>query len=88
MTDTTTEQSGGNVSKVRGQKTRELFLEGLAEHGTISKACMIAGVTRSAYDKWRQRIPDFAERSDAVRERALREGGSEDWDGSLSLIHI
>ena len=44
---------------------------------------MIAGVTRSAYDKWRQRIPDFAERSDAIRERALREGGSEGWDGTF-----
>ena len=30
MTDTAAEQHGGNVSKVRGQKTRELFLEGLA----------------------------------------------------------
>ncbi|SVC46784.1 uncharacterized protein METZ01_LOCUS299638, partial [marine metagenome] len=38
MTDTTAEEHSGNVSKVRGEKTRELFLEGLAEHGTISKA--------------------------------------------------
>ena len=83
MTDTSTEQSGGNVSKGRGQKTRELFLEGLAEHGTISKACMFAGVTRSAYDKWRQRIPEFSEHADAIREKALRDGGKEDWDGTF-----
>ena len=81
MTNTTHEQHGGNVSKVRGQKTRELFLEGLAEHGTISKACTIAGVTRSAYDKWRQRIPDFAEKADAIRAKALKDGGVENWDG-------
>ena len=68
MTDTAAEQHGGNVSKVRGQKTRELFLEGLAEHGVISKACMIAGVTRSAYDKWRERISEFSEGADAFRE--------------------
>ena len=83
MTDTAAEQHGGNVSKVKGQKTRELFLEGLAEHGTISKACLIAGVTRSAYDKWRQRIPEFSERADAIREKALRDGGKEDWDGTF-----
>tara|TARA_B110001454_G_scaffold109631_1_gene103002 strand:- start:18337 stop:20061 length:1725 start_codon:yes stop_codon:yes gene_type:complete len=83
MTDTTTEQSGGNVSKSRGNKTRELFLEGLAEHGTISKACMIAGVTRSAYDKWRQRIPEFSERADSIREKALSNSGEENWDGSF-----
>ena len=83
MTNTAAEQHGGNVSKVKGQKTRELFLEGLAEHGTISKACMIAGVTRSAYDKWRQRIPEFSERADAIREKALRDGGKEDWDGTF-----
>ena len=59
-----------NVSKERGQKNREIFLEALAEHGTISKACSIAGVTRSAYDKWRQRIPDFAERADSARQSA------------------
>ena len=83
MTDTPIEQYGGNVSKVRGQQTRDLFLAGLAEHGIISKACMIAGVTRSAYDKWRQRIPEFSERADAIREKALREGGKEDWDGTF-----
>ena len=83
MTDTTAEQGGGNVSKVRGEKTRELFLEGLAEHGTISKACSIAGVTRSAYDKWRQRIPEFSERADAIRTKALADGGSKNWDGTF-----
>ena len=83
MTDTTAEEHRGNVSKVRGEKTRELFLEGLAEHGTISKACMIAGVTRSAYDKWRQRIPEFSERADAIRLKALTDGGKEDWDGTF-----
>jgi len=44
---------------------------------------MIAGVTRSAYDKWRQRIPEFSERADAIREKALRDGGKEDWDGTF-----
>ena len=70
----------GNAAKDKGESTRALFMEGLREHGKIEAACRIAGVTRSAYDKWRQRIPDFAERADAVRHEALQRG-DQAWDG-------
>ena len=73
----------GNAAKDRGESTRALFMEGLREHGKIEAACRIAGVTRSAYDKWRQRIPDFAERADAVRHEALQRG-DQPWDGSFA----
>ena len=71
----------GNAAKDKGESTRALFMEGLREHGKIEAACRIAGVTRSAYDKWRQRIPDFAERADAVRHEALQRG-DQPWDGA------
>ncbi len=73
-----------NPSKDRGEANRAIFLAGLEEHGKISKACAIAGVTRSAYDKWRQRIPGFAEKADAIRHKALLEGGAETWDGTFA----
>ena len=73
----------GNAAKDKGESTRALFMEGLREHGKIEAACRIAGVTRSAYDKWRQRIPDFAERADAVRHEALQRG-DQPWDGSFA----
>ena len=73
----------GNAAKDKGESTRALFMEGLREHGKIEAACRIAGVTRSAYDKWRQRIPDFAERADAVRHEALQRGDNP-WDGSFA----
>ena len=73
----------GNAAKDKGESTRALFMEGLREHGKIEAACRIAGVTRSAYDKWRQRIPDFAERADAVRHEALQRGDNT-WDGSFA----
>ena len=61
----------GNASKVRGEQNRKLFLEALKEHGTVERACLTVGVGRSAYEKWRQRFPDFASRADAVRIQAL-----------------
>ena len=73
----------GNVAKDKGAITRTLFLEALHEHGKIEVACRIAGVTRSAYDKWRQRIPDFSERADSIRHDALTRG-EEAWDGSFA----
>ena len=73
----------GNAAKDKGESKRALFMEGLREHGKIETACRIAGVTRSAYDKWRQRIPDFAERADAVRHEALQRG-DQPWDGSFA----
>ena len=73
----------GNAAKDKGESTRALFMEGLREHGKIEAACRIAGVTRSAYDKWRQRIPDFAERADAIRHEALQRG-DQPWDGSFA----
>lgn len=73
----------GNVAKDKGVITRTLFLEALHEHGKIEVACRIAGVTRSAYDKWRQRIPDFSERADSIRHDALTRG-EEPWDGSFA----
>jgi len=86
MTDTATQQYGGNASKVRGQKNRKLFLEALKEHGTIQQACAVVGVTRSAYEKWRNRFPDFAARADSVRVEALANGGSQNWDGSFQTF--
>jgi hypothetical protein len=73
----------GNVAKDKGITTRTLFLEALHEHGKIEVACRIAGVTRSAYDKWRQRIPDFAERADSIRQDALTRG-EQPWDGTFA----
>ena len=69
--------STGNTAKDRGLKTRELFLEALANTGMINDGCLIAGVTRSAYEKWRQRIPDFAVKADAIRMKALESTGKE-----------
>ena len=66
-----------NAAKDRGLKTRELFLEALANTGLVNDACLIAGVTRSAYEKWRQRIPDFGVKADAVRMKALESAGEE-----------
>jgi hypothetical protein len=72
-----------NASKDRGEKNRLLFLEALDETGVISTACGIAGVTRSAYEKWRQRIPDFAAKADAIRAAALEREGPREFDGSF-----
>lgn len=66
-----------NTAKDRGEQRRSLFLESLANTGLINDACQIAGVTRSAYEKWRQRIPDFAAKADAVRIKALENNGEE-----------
>ena len=71
-----------NAAKNKGESTRALFMEALHEHGKIEAACRIAGVTRSAYDKWRQRIPDFSERADAIRYEALKRG-DHPWDGTF-----
>ena len=72
-----------NASKDRGEKNRLLFLEALDETGVIATACGIAGVTRSAYEKWRQRIPDFAAKADAIRAAALEREGPREFDGSF-----
>ena len=76
-----------NTAKDRGLKTRELFLEALANTGMIPDACLIAGVTRSAYEKWRQRIPDFSAKADAVRMKALESSGQPiEIDGSFQTF--
>ena len=43
----------------------------------------IVGVTRSAYEKWRQRIPTFAAKVDAIRLRFAEEGPPEEKGGSF-----
>ena len=53
----------------------------------INDACLIAGVTRSAYEKWRQRIPDFAAKADACRIKALENTGVEiEEDSSFQIF--
>ena len=79
-------QTDGNASKDRGQQNRKLFLEALKEHGTIERSCLTVGVGRSAYEKWRQRYPDFAAKADAVRIQALEDGPPQDWDGSFQTF--
>jgi hypothetical protein len=86
MTDTTSRYAGGNTSKDRGEKNRRLFLEALKEHGTVERACLTVGVGRSAYEKWRQRFPDFAAKADVVRIQALEDGPPQDWDGSFQTF--
>ena len=66
--------STGNASKQRGENNRKLFLEALEQHGGIEDSLKIAGVTRSAYEKWRQRIPDFRAKADAIKLRFAEEG--------------
>ena len=66
--------STGNASKQRGENNRKLFLEALEQHGGIEDSLKIAGVTRSAYEKWRQRIPEFRAKADAIRLRFAEEG--------------
>ena len=72
-----------NASKRRGQERRELFLGALGELGEVGAACRAVGVTRSAYEKWRNRIPGFKERVDAARLKASVDGGEKGWDGSF-----
>jgi hypothetical protein len=69
--------STGNASKQRGENNRKLFLEALEQHGSIEDSLKIAGVTRSAYEKWRQRIPDFRAKADAIKLRFALEGPPE-----------
>ncbi len=72
-----------NASKLVGEKNRKLFLEALEQQGTIQGACKIVGVTRSAYEKWRQRFPDFAAKSDALRNELAVGEPKKEWDGSF-----
>ena len=63
-----------NASKLVGEKNRKLFLQALEDQGTVQGACNIVGVTRSAYEKWRQRFPEFAAKADALRNELLIKG--------------
>lgn len=73
----------GNASKARGESNRRLFLEAIEHHGKINDSLEIVGVTRSAYEKWRQRIPTFAAKVDAIRLRFAEEGPPEEKGGSF-----
>lgn len=46
------------------ESVREEFLERLAEHGNISRACDECGVNRMSYYNWCDAHPDFAQRAD------------------------
>ena len=83
MTNTPSQQLGGNTSKIRGENNRKLFLEALEQHGTIERSLSIVGVTRSAYEKWRQRIPNFSAKVDAVRIKFAENGPVEVGTGSF-----
>ena len=56
-----------NASKDKGILNRKVFLESLENNGKVADALIATGVTRSAYEKWRQRFPDFAAKADAIR---------------------
>ena len=56
-----------NASKDKGILNRKVFLESLENNGKVADALIAPGVTRSAYEKWRQRFPDFAAKADAIR---------------------
>ena len=73
----------GNASKAKGESNRKLFLEAIEHHGKINDSLEIVGVTRSAYEKWRQRIPEFAAKVDAIRLRFAEEGPPEEKGGSF-----
>ena len=73
----------GNASKERGESNRRLFLEAIEHHGKINDSLAIVGVTRSAYEKWRQRIPEFAAKVDAIRLKFALEGPPEEKTGSF-----
>jgi len=73
----------GNASKAKGESNRRLFLEAIEHHGKINDSLEIVGVTRSAYEKWRQRIPEFAAKVDAIRLRFAEEGPPEEKGGSF-----
>ena len=73
----------GNASKARGESNRRLFLEAIETHGKINDSLAIVGVTRSAYEKWRQRIPEFAAKVDAIRLKFAQEGPPEESSGSF-----
>ena len=71
-----------NASRERGIARRERFLVTLVELGSVADALRSVGVSESAYEKWRQRIPDFKERVDAAR---VASGGVQDeWSGSFA----
>jgi len=72
-----------NASKDRGEKNRKLFLQALEDQGTVQGACNIVGVTRSAYEKWRQRFPEFAAKADALRNELSVNEPKKEWDGSF-----
>ena len=72
-----------NVSKRRGIERREAFLAALAELGGVGAACRAVDVSRSAYEKWRSRIPDFKERVDAARLKAGDGVEEEGWGDSF-----
>mgnify|MGYP003135226971 FL=1 len=72
-----------NASKDRGEKNRKLFLQALEDQGTVQGACNIVGVTRSAYEKWRQRFPEFAAKADALRNELSINEPKKEWDGSF-----
>ena len=72
-----------NASKDRGEKNRKLFLQALEDQGTVQEACNIVGVTRSAYEKWRQRFPEFAAKADALRNELSINEPKKEWDGSF-----
>ncbi|MEO1842304.1 MAG: hypothetical protein ABGY21_12480 [Pseudomonadota bacterium] len=73
----------GNASKERGESNRRLFLEAIEHHGKINDSLAIVGVTRSAYEKWRQRIPEFAAKVDAIRLKFAQEGPPEESGGTF-----
>lgn len=50
-----------------GQDRRRKFLERLAETGSIDDGCDAAGVTRSTYQAWRKRDPQWTAEVDAIR---------------------
>lgn len=55
------------------------FLEAFIAHGDIRQACETAGVTQKAYQRWRERFPEFKAKVDSARV-GLRERDSADPD--------
>lgn len=62
-------KSTGHLSNYRaGQARREKFLELLPETGRIDATCERLGMSKSTYDKWRRKYPEFAAKVDIARK--------------------
>lgn len=58
------------------ERRRAGFLAHLASGRSIREACALTGITRSAYENWRSRVPGFKREVEAAREQHRRDVAS------------